>query len=116
MPTYKSSPFVGQLQSYLFTSTALDATGVIDAIGTKGTLYAVHAYNKDGAARYVSFWDATETSGLGAEMVIRLDVSSNATIYIDTGLRFDTAVTFNGSTNAWGSGDPTELDVNLCIS
>jgi hypothetical protein len=116
MPTYKSSPFVGQLQSYLFTADDVDATGVIDAIGTTGTLYAVHAINGDGAARYVSFWDATETSGSGAETVIRLDANSNATIYIDTGLRFDTAVTFNGSTDAWGAGNPTNLDVNLCIS
>ena len=114
--SYKSSPFTTKLQSFLFRGTELGTTGIANAIGTTGSLYAAHIVNNDAGVRHVSFWDAAAPAASTADVLLRLTASSNITVYIDRGVPFSTAITLTASADATGVTGTADIDLELCIS
>tara|TARA_R100000808_G_scaffold23460_1_gene52092 strand:- start:4670 stop:5032 length:363 start_codon:yes stop_codon:yes gene_type:complete len=116
MPTYTSSPFRTDLQSYLFKGLDVDNVGSRNCIGAPASIYTLHISNGDAGDRYVAFWDvfdgATPTWDT-QECLIRIQASTDMTIYIDKGIPFDTEISIAASQANDGTGSPTDLDVDI---
>lgn len=113
MPTYTSSPFSTNLQSYLFKGLDVDVIGHTDCIGTPASVYVIHISNGDAANRYLGLWDSASLGWGGQDCLIRVQASTEMTIYIDKGIPFDTAITIGATRNNDGVGDPTDFDIDL---
>ena len=113
MPTYTSSPFKTSLQSYLFKGLDVDTTGISDAIGTPASVYTLHISNGDGATRYVALSDTAAMTWGEQDCLIRIQATTDMTIYIDKGIPFDTAISLAASQANDGTGSPVDLDIDM---
>ena len=117
MPTYKVSPFSSPpLQSFIVTGAGVDENGKINAVGTTGTVNAIHKSGGSGA-NYVLIWDAVTATTEEADIVIPVTGSStDMVIYIDKGTACSTAVTFAVSSVPQGGTAPNgTVNVNLFV-
>ena len=113
MPTYTTSPQTTDLQTYIFKAANIDVAGKGDLIGASKSGYAMQSSNGDGAVRYVSMWDATAITAEYADVVIPVNASTDMTVYIDSGIKFSSRLTMNGSDAVTAGGNPTDLDITL---
>ena len=113
MPTYTTSPQTTDLQTHIFKAANIDVAGKADLIGAPKSVYAIQISNGDGAARYVSMWDATAITAEYADVLIPVNASTDMTVYIDNGITFSDRMSMNGSDAVEGGGNPTDLDITL---
>ena len=113
MATYKTSPFTTDLLTNLTRADNIVAAGAADITGAAGAVHAIHIINGDGAARYVNFFDSATVTPGSADIIIPVDANGNIAVYIDDGVAFGTAVSVSASTARDGTGDPTNLDLNI---
>ena len=112
---YKVSPFdTPALQSYIVRGTEVDEDGKINAIGTSGTVNAIHI-SAGAGSNYILIWDGVAATDGAADIIIPTDNSDDLTVYIDKGIVCSTAIKFAASSAPQGgtAASGTNPDVNL---
>tara|TARA_R100000655_G_scaffold95285_1_gene137172 strand:- start:2619 stop:2978 length:360 start_codon:yes stop_codon:yes gene_type:complete len=112
---YKVSPFdTPALQSYIVRGTEVDEDGKVNAIGTSGTVNAIHI-SAGAGSNYILIWDGVAATDQVADIVIPTDNSDDLTVYIDKGIVCSTAITFAASSVPQGGTAPSGTNPDISI-
>ena len=120
MPTYKTSPYNTALQSKLVIADDIDTTGVHDATGAPGAIFAVDIRNGAATTEWLNIYD-NGNPVIGTtepELIFPVGSTTGYVVYIDTGIAFASALSMTAS-NAPGGGSgasPANLDVRVFVS